>query len=641
MIGRTWIPARRPYVLKHLASAGLLASSNAPVFSTHGGRVPRLYPLTMTATNGAIYYTTNGADPRVPFLNTVSSEARLYVAGTPVVLDQDVRIQARSLAGTNWSAVTEAAFQMGAPLPALRIAEIMYHPPGGRAYEFVELLNAGSVPVDVSGMWFEGIAYRFAENSPLLPAGGRLLLISDFNPPAFAQRYPWAEVAGVYQGSLGDAGQALTLKDGSGQTLARVAYQDSRGWPAAADGGGRSLEFMGSSGEEDDPAQWRSSAQPGGSPGVAGAAAPESAPLLNEILARQGAPTADPPARAADWIELYNPRDTQNDLTGLSISINSLEPGQWTVPNKTVMAPKGYLRLWCDHTLPASVSSGPELNLGHSLDAQSGAVYLFNSRGQVIDAVEYGFQAAGLSIGRSGGAWQLLARPTPGATNAPPAALGLPGRLRINEWMAGDPTRDDWFELYNPGPLPVSLTGLYLTDDPSLAGQAKFLVGPLAYIAGPGWVQWVADGQPAKGRNHAGFKLDGQGETLRLYDSGFQIIDSIDYTVQFPGASQGRWPDGEAGQYVFYQSTPGLGNSPTSAPPDTMHLRLTVADAEERVTLSLVNPPAGAALVLQMTTNLVDWISIQTNAVPAGRVDFRDETVGPASARFYRVMAVP
>jgi len=112
-------------VLKHLSSASLLASSNAPIFNTFGGRVARPFLLTMTATNGSIYYTTNGADPRVPFLNTVSAEARRYEPGNPIRLEQNVLIKARSLAGTNWSALTEAAFQAGQPIPSLRIVKII------------------------------------------------------------------------------------------------------------------------------------------------------------------------------------------------------------------------------------------------------------------------------------------------------------------------------------------------------------------------------------------------------------------------------------------------------------------------------------------------------------------------------------
>lgn len=48
-------------------------------------------------------------------------------------------------------------------------------------------------------------------------------------------------------------------------------------------------------------------------------------------------------------------------------------------------------------------------------------------------------------------------------------------RALINEWMAAnsatlaDPADgdfDDWFELYNPDPYPVDLSGYQLTDDP-------------------------------------------------------------------------------------------------------------------------------------------------------------------------------
>src|SRR4030095_3409232 len=46
---------------------GFYASSNAPVFNQHGGKVAPGFALTMTAPlGGTIYYTTNGIDPRVP-----------------------------------------------------------------------------------------------------------------------------------------------------------------------------------------------------------------------------------------------------------------------------------------------------------------------------------------------------------------------------------------------------------------------------------------------------------------------------------------------------------------------------------------------------------------------------------------------
>jgi hypothetical protein len=66
-IGSSWIPSRRRYLLPHLAGAGFMGSSNAPVFNPFGGWVGAGALLTMSCTNGTIYYTTNEADPRVMF----------------------------------------------------------------------------------------------------------------------------------------------------------------------------------------------------------------------------------------------------------------------------------------------------------------------------------------------------------------------------------------------------------------------------------------------------------------------------------------------------------------------------------------------------------------------------------------------
>ncbi|MEO7678698.1 MAG: lamin tail domain-containing protein, partial [Verrucomicrobiota bacterium] len=73
-------------------------------------------------------------------------------------------------------------------------------------------------------------------------------------------------------------------------------------------------------------------------------------------------------------------------------------------------------------------------------------------------------------------------------------------------------------------------------------------------------VQFFADDQPGFGFNHVNFKLDGVGETLRLYGTNFALIDSVSFGLQQPGISQGRLPDGGASLLDFDLSTPGRGN---------------------------------------------------------------------------------
>ena len=188
---------------------------------------------------------------------------------------------------------------------------------------------------------------------------------------------------------------------------------------------------------------------------------------------------------------------------------------------------------------------------------------------------EWGFQIANQSIGRIGGNWYLLATNTPGATNASAAALGATGNLRINEWMANPSSGNDWFELYNLDPLPVSLGGLYLTDDPSLAGQTQFQVSPLSFIAGQGWIKWDADGHPSQGLNHVNFQLNASGDSLLLYDPSLNLIDAIYFSGQQTDVSQGRLPDG--GNNIVSFPT-------TASPDDGNYLLLTNAVINEVLT---------------------------------------------------------
>ncbi len=819
-IGTSWIPQRRRYLTNHFAQAGLLASSNAPVFSLHGGRVPRGYALTMRAGLGDIYYTVDGSDPRTRFTSAIAPGAMLYSSGAPVVLDASAIVRARTRWGTNWSAVTEAVFRVqdfGLPL---RIVEIMYHPPGDEPYEFIELENVSAVPIDISNVSLEGVTFRFLQ-STVLPGGGRVLLASDANSVAFHNRYPGVRVDGYFKGSLSNSGERLSLLDGAGRVIESVHYRDGDGWPTEADGGGYSLEIINPHGDPSDPANWRASVSQGGSPGAQNSVVPTPEVRLNEVYvcgdgstgggrlsegwieifnssdAPQGvggwrlrnadgtkqyvfppitigskeyvlvwlgldqvtnklnvgfscdcsgeslflegpqgkridavsfgqqargysigrigeeaewglaeptpgaaneaallasqtnlvinellanavhggtdwielfnrddhAPVAlrglslatsnalfqvtslsfcdprghvlliadeqpgpahvnfklpaargfvvlyDPlgnqldriaytnavegvslgrlpdgsatifafpgtpsPAapnyvlpvgglrineimainrrsitnahgRCADWIELFNPEETEVDLSGMSLSTDVKGGDGYRFPVGTKVSPNGYLVVWCDDEAPVSVEPGTLLNCGLGLQGEGGSVFLKDTSGQLIDAVTYGFQHPDMSIGRTGSDWALLAVPTPGGPNSSVAELGDPSVVRINEWMASA-RGADWLELYNPGPLPVNIGGLVLTDDPSLSGQTNHVIAPLTIIPGPGWIAYKADGDASQGLDHLPFKLDALGETIRLYSKNYSIIDEVNLPVQERGVSEGRFPDG-------------------------------------------------------------------------------------------------
>jgi len=242
-----------------------------PGFSQHGGVVTSGYQLNMTAAAGTIYYTTDGSDPRVPATGAVAPAAQKY--GSPFVITATTHLKARALAddpasgsGQIWSALNETTFTVVEQDHKLRLTEIMYNPVGGNNFEFLELKNTGDVPVDLANMFFEGINFTFAPNTPPLPPNEFFVLVN--NPNAFVSRYPGLTIGGVYNGRLSNAGETIILRDFGGKVVVSVSYDDENSWPISPDGRGDSLVNVNPDGDPDNPKNWRASTNLNGSPGT-------------------------------------------------------------------------------------------------------------------------------------------------------------------------------------------------------------------------------------------------------------------------------------------------------------------------------------------------------------------------------------
>ena len=243
--------------------AGYYPHIDPPTFNRQSGLISSDFELTMTASDD-IYYTTDGSDPRALGTGAVASTAAKYSAA--VVITSNTHIKARTLSEEQeWSALNEATFKMVADAPKLHITEIMYNPPGGSDYEFIELKNVGDSPVDLSSMYFEGIGYTFPTNSTLNP-GGLMVLVR--NSQAFANRYPNRTIDGIYQGKLANSGEQIVLKDNEDNIILTVAYDDENGWPLSPDGRGDSLTLISADLDPNNPKSWQASSSLYGSPGM-------------------------------------------------------------------------------------------------------------------------------------------------------------------------------------------------------------------------------------------------------------------------------------------------------------------------------------------------------------------------------------
>ncbi|MCH2384148.1 MAG: lamin tail domain-containing protein [Pedosphaera sp.] len=547
--GTNWIRRRRAPVLRHLKEANLAASDYAPKFNQFGGTVPEGFKLKLSASRGDVYYTTDESDPRVRFAGSISASAKKYDSAKGVILNDGTHVKARTMTAGKWSALTEASFMVGGGDVPVRITEIMYNPQGGDAFEYIELQNVGDTEEDLSGFSFEGITFRFAENSPPLAAGAYLLLVNDANVQAFRARYPGVRVSGLYEGRLSNKGERLALVDRNGETVLSVDYDDGGAWPSEPDGDGYSLVLSNPEGDPDSPANWRASLAKGGTPGRPSPSGPQPLVVLNEVLAENVA-SAPNGATFPDFVELKNVAGTDVYLQNWSLSDNPAKPRKFNFPGNVVIKANGYLVVWLD-----TAAEAPGLHAGFAIDNDGDTIALFNPGGERIDVLGFGLQVADHSIGRGsdGGDWSLN-RPTPGKTNkaAPVADLK---NLKLNEFVAAAPPgSDDWVELFNTDSKPAALFGLAWE-----AGLAKFTYRRLSFIAPGSYQVFSADKKP--GVRHLDFKLPAAGGTLLLRDTNGAELDDLSYRTQEDGESRGRYPNG-TGPWTTFTTTvsPGQAN---------------------------------------------------------------------------------
>jgi hypothetical protein len=183
-----------------------------------------------------------------------------------VRLTESVHVKARMKNDRNWSALSEVVFSVSSSADALRITELMYHPPE-RAAEFVELQNVGNTAIDLTGVRFDD-AIDFSFPASVLGPGEIIVLVNDHDLSAFRSLYPDVAVEGTYQRRFNNAGETITLVAADGVTvLESLTYDDTVPWPIAADGSGHSLELLDLTRNANRPDAWRASLEVGGSPG--------------------------------------------------------------------------------------------------------------------------------------------------------------------------------------------------------------------------------------------------------------------------------------------------------------------------------------------------------------------------------------
>ena len=489
-----WLAARMNWIDSQLI--------NQPVLSHNGAPITESIQLSITAQAGTtIYYTLDGTDPRAP--GGLPSPTATAYSGTLTVQPGSI-VQARAWNGIAWGFNPPEETPWSAPvsaiypeiLPSLFLTEVHYNPGApppismydNDDFEFVELHNTGVEPLDLRGYALDGgIEFTFKDSAvESLPAGEYVVVVR--NLEAFARRYNTngMHIAGEYSGSLANSGENIRLEFYNWK-LFDISYNDARGWPVAADGGGPSLIPVNDAVETqgfdilDYPGNWRASTYINGSPGEADPVLSGSI-VINELMAHTDT-GLDPPYDSNDRIELYNPTDEPVTLDEFwFLSDNVSDPERWNIPTGSVIPAKGWVVFDEDDFHPGRLTgfgvdkAGEQLVLSHRPGAGAD---------RIVDCLAFKGQANDASWGRypDGNAFFQTLQPTPATANQLPAPGIYIQELMYNPWPVAGINEDEVLEyilLTN-----ASANAIVFDGGPSLTNTWR-LNGGVEYNFDPG-----------------------------------------------------------------------------------------------------------------------------------------------------------
>lgn len=439
------------------------------------------------------------------------------------------RVKMQDAAGkwSNWSAplqfVAEESDQATLLVQSLRMTELMYNPPAGSDFEFVELKNASaSETLKLAGVAFtSGIEFVFPVGAELAP--GETAVVIRTTAAAFRLHYgidASVKLFGPYSGSLNNDGEQINLKTATaGQEILSFTYNDGNTWPAAADGAGHSLIFAPMDTAPrvnggDYPGNWRASVYLKGSPGRA---EPVGAPslLLNEVASHTDYNNpAKPEYDSNDWIEILNPTGEAIQLSDFYLSDDADQLKKWQLPAQQLGA--GGLVVFDEVTgFHAPITSGFGLNkAGEKLFLS----YLPGTiTDRVVDAVNIPAQSSDTAYGRAENGYFDSVQATPRAANVrlkPAVAITELFHSPVAEGVT-DVSWKQFVEVSNLGTGPVTLGNVNGTW--RLGGDVSFAF-PAGVNLAAGESVLVVNFAPTNSALLAKFKQDvGVGNGVKVF----------------------------------------------------------------------------------------------------------------------------
>ena len=327
---------------------------------------------------------------------------------------------------------------------------------------------------------------------------------------------------------------------------------------------------------------------------------------INEAMTSNGATLRDEDGASSDWIELYNSGDAPIDIDGYGLSDNA-DPLAWTFPPVSI-APSGYVLVFAS----GKDRSAPQWET--VIDRGDTWSYLIPDSEPDAAWREPGFDTTGWSAGASGigygdgddatlvpaGTISVFARATfvvEDPADVTQAILHIDfddgfvafinGQEIARESLSGTPPAFSETVAAFTEPRLVSglrpfrysiadITGMLRPGENVLAvqvhntgsGSSDLTLIPVLTLGGsfaldePRGVGELA--RPDLPLPHTNFKLNSNGETIRLSSPAGEVLDTLETGVLPSDVSAGRTPDGSETIAFFAEATPGSSNETES-----------------------------------------------------------------------------
>jgi hypothetical protein len=576
---KAWIDGRRNYILSQIPNAVFNVVTATPLVSS-SNYVTLTGSAPVTATNILI----NGGAYPITWSNVTNWVIRLPVN---VGLNTLVITAVNRFGQILGSRTNQVEYNGGAVSPEGHVVfnEIMFNPPADQA-AFVELFNAHpTYAFDLSGWRVNGIDYTFPAGSTLAP---RSYTVVGRNRSEFAKLYgSLAPYSATFPGALQNDGETLTLfrpgpSPGQEIVVDQVKYEGRDPWPPAARGGGSSLQLIDASEDNarvsnwSDGSGWRFYSFTGVSSGTrlllyldaAGQA------YLDDIQLVAGtAPGVGPNLLLnGDFEAPLAPDWKLQGTNGTNTAISTVVKHGGNSSLDLRFFPNGTTTQYLYQDVP---------NLGPLTTNTLSFWYLpsSNTAGLLQFRISSSFRG-GVDIRVPTGARPINA--TPGVANALTVPVGPYPLVWLNEVLpvntSGLPDaqgeREPWIELYNSSAAPVSLDGLFLSDDYGNLSKWAFPAG--STLAPRQYRIVFLDGEPGESTAnewHANFRLATPAGTGSIALSqttaggAVRIADYLNFDAIAPNRSYGSCPDGQLfdRQELFFV-TPGSANNCSAAP---------------------------------------------------------------------------